>query len=360
MASDWSLNQPRAWRIFESWLNADRFPHAILLCGPSGTGKRKFAIEISSALMCQDESVLPCKTCSSCQKIDSLSHSDLKLLLPSLVNDGNRSPKITSGFEQVKKYLKGQSCEHSGISIKQVRELQNEMVYTPRENNRKVAVLFESELMHQAAANSLLKMLEEPSQNCFFILVTSYPERLLPTVFSRCQRLVFHPLKKADLRDKLSKADGDADSLELSVRLSQGSLAKAQGILNGDLDEIRTAVERFIKSGLLHYDGFFWEIVEEIGKKKGRSQQINFLELCAYYLRDFFLIQNEMIDLITMVDRKDYLNSLISYWKEEQIDSGIKILDKAIESLQLNVGFDIVIIDFWRYLRHLGHKKQAI
>ena len=360
MASDWSLNQPRAWRVFESWIFADRLPHAILLCGPSGTGKRKLAIKIASVLLCQDEFVFSCKTCSSCKKIDSLSHSDLRILLPSLVADGNRSIVNTSGYEYVKAYLNGQLFEHSGISIEQVRELQNEMVYTPRENNRKVAILFESELMHQAAANSLLKMLEEPSKNCFFILVTAYPERLLPTVLSRCQRLALNPFNKADLRDELLKMDVDADSRELSVRLSQGSLVKAQEILKGDLDEIRKAVENFIESGILHRDGFFWEIVEKIGKKKGKNHQINFLELCAFYLRDFFLIRNEKIDLITMVDRKDYLNSLVSYWKNEQIDNGVQILDQAIESLQRNVSFDLVIVDFWRHLRHLGSKKRFI
>ena len=360
MASDWSLNQPRAWRVFESWIYADRLPNAILLCGPSGTGKRKMAINIASTLLCQGESVFSCKTCSSCKKVDTLSHTDLRLLLPSLVTDGKRSTERTSGYEHVKAYLNGRLFEYSGISIEQVRELQNEMVYTPRENNRKVAILFESELMHQAAANSLLKMLEEPSQNCFFILVTAYPERLLSTVFSRCQRLPLYPLNKADLRDELRKMDVDANSRELSVRLSQGSLVKAQEILKGDLDEIRTAVETFIESGLLHRDGFFWEIVEKISKKKGRNYQFDFLELCAFYLRDFFLIKNQEIDLITMIDRKDYLNSLVSYWKEEQIDNGVQILDQGIESLQRNVSFDLVIVDFWRHLRHLGSKKRFI
>ncbi|MEE3233456.1 MAG: hypothetical protein VX294_04760 [Candidatus Latescibacterota bacterium] len=357
LASDWALDQPRVRRIVESWVHADKLPHAILLCGPPGVGKREFAIQLASALMCHHESILPCRACPSCQKVDSLSHPDLKLLLPSLVTSGIRSTDNVSHFDRLQAYMDGQSYDHSVISIKQVRELQNEMVYTPREDGRKVAVLFDSELMHHSASNSLLKILEEPSRDRVFILVTSFPERLLPTVLSRCQRLVLRPLNKVELRDKLQYLDVDGDLLELSIRLGQGSISNAQGILNGELDEVRTEVENFIESGLLHRDEVFWEIVEKIGKKKGRNQQLKFLELCAYYLRDLFLIQHEKTDLIAMIDRRNYLNSLIPYWKEEQVESGIRALDQAIESLQRNVSFELVVVDFWRFLRHLGSAK---
>ena len=357
LASDWALDQPLARRMVQSWISADRLPHAILLCGPTGVGKRKFAIRLASILMCQHESILPCRECSSCKKVDSLSHSDLKFLLPSLVTNANRPTDSLSEFDRLQAYIEGQLYDHSGISIKQVRELQNEMVYTPREDGRKVAVLFESELMHHAAANSLLKSLEEPSQDRVFILVSSFPERLLPTVLSRCHRLVLRPLNKLDLQNKLKNLNVDGERLELSVRLGQGSIANAQGVLNGELDEIRKAVEDFLESGILHREDTFWDVNEKVGKKKGKNQQLKFLELCAHYLRDLFLIQNEKTDLIAMIDRKSYLNSLVSYWKEEQIENGIRTLDRAVESLQRNVSFDLVIVDFWRLLRHLGSTR---
>lgn len=357
LASDWALDQPLARRMVESWINADRLPHAILLCGPTGVGKRKFAIRLASILMCQHESILPCRECSSCQKVERLSHSDLKLLLPSLATNSDRPNDNLSEFDRLQAYIDGQLYDHSGISIKQVRQLQNEMVYTPREDGRKVAVLFESELMHLAASNSLLKILEEPSQDHVFILVTSFPERLLPTVLSRCHRLVLRPLNKLVLQNKLKSLNVDGERLELSVRLGQGSISNAQGILDGELDEIRKIVEDFIESGLLHREETFWDVIEKIGKKKGKNQQLKFLELCAYYLRDLFLIQNEKTDLIAMIDRKGYLNSLVSYWKEEQIENGIRALDGAVESLQRNVSFELVIVDFWRLLRHLGSPR---
>ena len=357
LASDFSPEQPRACRIVEYWIQTERLPHAVLLCGPPGIGKRNFSVQLASALLCQNEFTVPCSVCSSCRKVNSFSHRDLKFLLPSIVGKSNRSTESREGFNHLQEYFNEKSCDHSGISIKQVRELQDEMAYTSYENGRKVAILFESELMHHAAANSLLKILEEPSQNSIFIVVTSYPDRLLSTILSRCHRLTLKPLNKNDMRHRFHGLKFDEELLELGIRLGQGSISMTREIMDGGLNEIRKIVERFIKSGLLHRDEMFWGTVDQIGKEKSRDQQVKFLEVCAYYLRDLFLIKNQQSDLIVMVDRKKYLNSLINYWDEDQIEIGIRSLDQAKESIQRNVGFDLVLIDFWRFLRHLGATK---
>lgn len=152
----------------------------LLLRGSQGLGKRAFAKLFSATLLCDrlasqvskadgglfdaplDSSALvqACGECASCQLLKAGTHPDIHLLMP---EDGKKA-----------------------ISVDQVRDLIEVMQKTPQVASNKLAVIDPADLMNENASNALLKVLEEPSQNSYFILVADHFERLLPTIRSRC------------------------------------------------------------------------------------------------------------------------------------------------------------------------------
>ena len=348
------IGQERARNIAEAWLRSNRIPHAILLCGPAGTGKRRFALELARALLCQQESVLTCNACPSCRKVSSNVHPDLQFMLPMSVKKGRRSidPEILR--TAVQEYMDGNVLgSQVNISIEQLRQMQRDMSYAASQGGRKIAILLDAERMHPAGANSLLKILEEPSPDSIFILVSSVPERILPTVLSRCQRLTLNPLKADVVREQLQAMNIEGQALELGVRLGGGSVERARQIAVGEWDHLRAQVESFIEAGLAHRDEVFWQVVEELSGD--RAIQDRFLQLSAFYLRDFFLLHHERKGRETMVDRSAYLGRLSEILNGDHIERAMLEIDRAAEALSRNASFQLVVSDLWRCLRRAGH-----
>lgn len=154
-----------------------RLPHAILLKGRAGIGKHAFAVALAKALLCRNTAPegQACGHCQSCNWFEEGAHPDYKWLTPeqedSSEDTGKKSPKRTV------------------ISVAQIRQLADFISLTSHQAGLKVIVLSPAESLNTASANALLKMLEEPPPGTLFILVSSQPQRLLPTIISRCQAI---------------------------------------------------------------------------------------------------------------------------------------------------------------------------
>jgi|LWDU01.1.fsa_nt_gi DNA polymerase-3 subunit delta' len=162
-------------------------PHALLLRGRAGVGKLDFAIQLSHALLCQQSSIeQACGTCSSCLWLGEGTHPDFKLISPE--DDSNRES-----------YTKKKTGKKTQISVDQIRQLNDYLsLSTHQVKGRRIILITPAEALNLASANALLKMLEEPPANTLFLLVASQPQRLLPTIMSRCQVVDFPIPAKAD------------------------------------------------------------------------------------------------------------------------------------------------------------------
>ena len=159
--------QAKAWQQLQERRDAGRLPHALLLSGPAGTGKQQFAQAFAESLLCQtptDDSSA-CGHCKACGLIAAGSHPDWTVIAP--------------------------EEEGKAIKVDQVRSLAEFTSLHAHYGGFKVVLLQPAEQMNHAAANSLLKTLEEPSDDTVLLLVTANPQRLLPTIRSRCQSLYF-------------------------------------------------------------------------------------------------------------------------------------------------------------------------
>jgi len=344
--------QDRARAVAAAWLESGRVPHAILICGAGGTGKRRFALELAKALLCVEPGPYSCDICSSCRRAAALQHPDLHAVLPLPPRRGKREASPEALREAVAEYALagGQSPPgNANIAIEHLRQLQRELAYAPTESPRKVGLIFAAERMHPAGANSLLKILEEPPPRVVFLLVSAAPERLLPTVLSRCQRLALGALGEGDLRRALMDEDVVGERLELAMRMGAGSLERAREVAAGDYDETRRLVEEFLVGGAERQDEVYWRTLDELGGDRGQLER--FLHVCGLYLRDLFLLAYGREGSVVQVDRRAWLDPAL-----ETIDAARAALeiDRAAETLAHNTSPQLVLTDLWRSLRRGG------
>lgn len=190
-------------RALTQALAQDRLHHALLLEGPEGVGKRAFADRFAQQANCEreDPAERPCGTCATCRSIAGDSHPDVVRVTP----DPSRASRT--------------------IGVDAIREVVRKAGYHRYGARKRVVIVDPAESMVAAAANALLKTLEEPTPHTHFLLVTSQPRALLPTIRSRCQRVRLRPVRETRLAEWLT-ARGIDDAPRLA-RLAEGSPGRA-------------------------------------------------------------------------------------------------------------------------------------
>lgn len=164
--------QQQQWQKVLSQHQRNRLPHALLLCGPPGLGKGVFAQQLAHLLLCKTANDSACGTCSGCRLLAANNHPDLYQLIP---EEGGKS-----------------------IKVDQIRELIFALSQTGQRAGYRVAIINPADSLNKAAANALLKTLEEPEGRVLLLLVSDQPGRLPPTISSRCQRIYFSYAQNAD------------------------------------------------------------------------------------------------------------------------------------------------------------------
>ena len=183
-------------------LASRRLHHAYLFVGPSGIGKRTVAMALAQAVHCADATGDGCGSCAECARVKDGNHPDVR---------------VVQLFEGKKE-----------ISIQQVREIERDLRYRSFGGQRKIAIVDAAGAMNAPAQNALLKTLEEPPENSLIVLIALNAGELLPTLRSRCLRLSFAPLSRAQvvtfLRERRNVESGDAEFLAAT---SMGSIGAA-------------------------------------------------------------------------------------------------------------------------------------
>ena len=168
-------NVPRI-EYLKKVLAENKFPHAVIFSGVEGIGKRKIAEICAAALLCENSNVEPCGTCQSCKMLAAGSHPDFYVV------------------ELEKSKV---------IKIAQIRDLQNEVLLQPNHSTCRVVIIDGAEFMNNAAANCLLKTLEEPTGQTIFILTTANRAGLLMTLRSRCSTVNFEKIPAKQIQSKI-------------------------------------------------------------------------------------------------------------------------------------------------------------
>lgn len=186
-----------------------RLPHALLIHGPAGTGKRALAEHIAQGLLCErtTEIAHPCGECGACRWFEDGNHPDYRLTVPEALQattdaDGEGVEEEGGG--------KARKAPSKEIRIDQIRAMDSFFNIGTHRGGHRVVLLYPADALNAASGNALLKTLEEPPAGCVFLLVTSRLEDVLPTIRSRCARLLVPRPARAQAMQWLS-AQGVAD-----------------------------------------------------------------------------------------------------------------------------------------------------
>jgi len=178
--------------------------HAYLFSGPAGVGKSQAALALAAGLACGDGG---CGVCSTCRRVQEGLHPDVEVIAP----------------------------EGNFIRKEEITDINLHAAYRPYEARAKVYVFLEADRFNAEAANAFLKTLEEPPGHVHFILVTDHPERLLPTIASRCQSVTFSsvaaPVLAEDLRSRFGLSEAEA---LLVARVAGGNLSYARELATSE------------------------------------------------------------------------------------------------------------------------------
>jgi DNA polymerase-3 subunit delta' len=185
--------QLEAWDKLTARAESGGLPHALLLVGPESIGKRAFAEHMAAYLLCQQRDAAPCGRCRSCELFAQRAQRDPEEARPdgSLAQPNGHPVHPDAKFVGYALNDKSKKM-YAEIVVDQIRALSAWFSLTPQLGRAQVAVIEPADAMNAAAANALLKTLEEPSPGRYLLLVTAHQARLPATIRSRCQRIAFH------------------------------------------------------------------------------------------------------------------------------------------------------------------------
>ncbi len=228
-----------AGRTLAAMLEAERLPHALLIAGPSGVGKRDLAIRIAQALLCDDvvqsgDGIAngPCRACRSCLRLHDPNHPHLEPQHPDVEVITPGSLCAVSDHDHV-------NTRTIGICV--VRRVEHASTLAPFEAPRRIFIIDPADSLTADAADAILKTLEEPPERVHFILVSAREAQLSETIRSRCRTLTLSPLPTAQLdiwleqwaADADQALPGDADKRDELGRLARGRPGWLQTNLQG-------------------------------------------------------------------------------------------------------------------------------
>ncbi len=359
------IDQEIAKKILQGAIREKRIAHAYLFTGPPGVGKWFTAIETAKVVNCPKGGDTSCDDCPSCRKISRLIHPDLTLIFPlppisaskkgkkekEEEEQGNRNRFIREKLANPYKIVKFE--KPGSISIEEVRNAQRNLLYTPVEGKIKVLVVQDPEKMSREAENGFLKTLEEPPKDSLLIFLSSEPEKLLPTIVSRCQRVRFKRISEELIAKKLEKDFDIPEKKALHyARLSEGSLGLALSLAEGEKDELRLKGLEFLKV-IDKKDRF--ELVDFINQFLQDYERESALELLAALLsllRDIYVIievrkDEKLLNPDLKAEIEGFAQGLrSSYGVQEAIESVEKFRSDLLRNVNLklalcNLGFEL-------------------
>ena len=257
------VGNERIKRLLQRAVAEDRIRQGLIFAGPRGVGKHQFALALAQALNCrQPVNGDACGVCDQCIKIAAGEHMDVESIVP----DGQF------------------------IRIQQMREMAEKANYRPYDGRRRVYIIDEGDRLNIAAANSILKVLEEPPETTLLVIVTAKPYALLQTIRSRCQMLSFAPLAAQELEAFLNENyKRPAKENQLLARLASGSIGRALEIDLGIYREQRTMMTELVESVFITRDMMkLMQAAEHLAKKLEREEFERHLDALLVLLADVF------------------------------------------------------------------------
>lgn len=345
-----------------SFVESGRIPHAILIEGPNGIGKFALARAFAQYIHCENpQDGESCGKCPSCIQHDTFNHIDTHFVFPVVKKNGKKAFSDDyidewkdflneNPYMDFEKWLSalGNLNAQPVIYVDESEELIRKLNFTSHQAKYKIVLFWLPERMNEECANKLLKIIEEPYGDTLFIFVSNNSKQILPTIYSRTQRLELKRLSDEIIAKYLTKnysvneqdavalahiADGNIIEAEKTISLSKEN----QQFLALFMQLMRLAYQRKIKELKL------WSLdIAGIG----REQEIRFLRYCQRLIRENFILNLNQSEL-NYLNHDEFLFSknFARFITERNVEKLIAALNHALTDISNNANPKIVLFD---------------
>ena len=358
-----------------------RIPHAQLFVGPEGSGTLPMAIAYAQYILCQNSNGENSGGVEACNlKFNNISHPDLHFAFPVTTSDKVKSKPVSNFYLEEWRQLINQQPygnlfdwykllgvenKQGLISVEEAYEIVKALALKPYEGGYKIMLIWMADKMNIAAANKLLKLIEEPPNKTVFILITEDEDQIINTIKSRCQLLHFPPLAEADIKNALIKKFSVEASVATKIaHQANGNYNKACDLVYHDSEDtqfedwfifwIRSAFKAKGNKSAIH-DLISWS--EEIAKN-GRETQKQFLHFCLDFFRQAMLLNYKADELVYLETKteKFKLENFAPFVHGNNILEISDELQDAIYHIERNGNSKIILTDLSIKLTRLLHK----
>ena len=303
--------QPFLTKHFAKLIRENKLVHAYLLSGAEGTGKIELAKWVAKGIFClNSQNGVPCLKCSECNRIENNNHPDVVTIMP----DG------------------------LSIKVEQIRYLKSEFNKSGVESDSKVFIIQDAQKMSIGAANSLLKFLEEPSGNITAFLLTSEPQKLLPTIISRCQEVEMQQLTSGQLEQELISESISEKNSHILANLAQ-SVVEAKKINdNENFDKILATVNNWYRK-LLRKDLLSFVMIQSkiIGLIQNKEDQNLVLQVIILTVRDTVLERFGLTEEIVFKENIDFIQQNTAQITNDKLVNGLNLVVESNRKLASNI-----------------------
>ena len=341
-----------------------RIAHAQLFCGPSGVGKMALALAYARYLCCPNHTPTDaCGTCPSCVKWNKLVHPDVHFVFPIVKNAKEkkeicddylanwRQLLLESPYFALEHWLDKMGTENGQAIIyaKESDEITRKLSLKSSEGGYKITIVWLPEKMHEACANKLLKLLEEPPQQTLFLLVSETPEMILPTIQSRTQRFNIPRISDEEIASALQRKYGiQAQDSETIAHMANGSFLKALETIHLN-EENNQYFDLFVSLMRLSYQRKIREMKQwsEQVASLSRERQKDFLNYCQHMIRESFIANFHCKEMNYMTRPEQNFTARFAPFVNERNVMGIMHeLSEAQIHIEQNVNPRMVFFDF--------------
>ena len=297
------LGNERLKENLRSSINRGRISHFYLIAGPEGSGKRTLARLLAAAILCKSAEK-PCGVCPACRKVLGAGHPD---------------------------FITIDDPEKKTVSVDLIRQARADIYIRPNESDHKIYLFPRAQDMGIPGQNALLKVLEEPPSYGVFLLLTDNPEKLLPTVRSRCTELALTALDPAVARQRLRQDFPNADSrtLDAAISRSGGYLGQAKQLLETGT-ELSPQTKVFLEAFAARSTYGLLQVLVPMEKWK-RDQLIPTLQQWVEFLEGALVCRSGAAAATPMASQLGTARS------GQELLHAITVLQKAIEYAQGNI-----------------------
>ena len=351
------IGQKNLRNKLEYLIETGQVPHSQLFIGPSGYGSLPLVIEFSLFLL-EDKNVSnPAKKISErCQ------HPDLHFILP-IVKKKNE--KVVYSHDYIQDWLMFIDEKPYGsysewfesinvgnrqglIGIADIENVRKKISLKAFNGGARVCILWGAEKMSNQASNAFLKILEEPPKNTFFLLIGENQEEILPTIISRCQVVNLGPIESSALRDVIEEKTNNPGML---VAKAQGNFNDLLNLLNNDKDKEHEAllIEGLRKAFKVKENKKF--IVDLIGWSAslcefGKEEQKTFLEFGIQFLRDAYLLNYSLDDIVTFQTKTNFdLSKIAPYINDKNVKELVTLFEQTHFNILRNGNVKMLFIN---------------